>query len=100
MVTNKRKLRHRAMQFAPVVVIIGLIIFFVGSQSWQRSMKSISSDLGGGLERTLTVYDYNGQPIKTYSGKFDVSESENEVYFDLNGKRIIIHGGIVVNEEN
>ena len=35
-----------------------------------------------------------------WSGKFDVSESEQETYFDINGKRIIIQGGIVINEEN
>lgn len=49
----------------------------------------------------VTLYDYNGEEIRHWSGKFDVSESENEVYFDdQNGKRIIIHGGIIVNEEN
>ena len=41
-----------------------------------------------------------GQVIRQYAGKFDVSESENEVYFDIDGKRVIIHGGIVINEEN
>ena len=70
-----------------------------GCQSTQRVIKSMGSDLTGGLERTVTVYDYNGEEIKSWSGKFDVSESENEVYFDLNGKRVIIHGGIIINEE-
>lgn len=71
-----------------------------GCASTQREMKSTLSDLTGGLDRTLTVYDYNGQEIKSWTGKFDVSESENEVYFDLDGKHVIIHGGIVINEEN
>lgn len=55
--------------------------------------------MGGGLERTVTLYDYTGKEIERWTGKFDVSESENEVYFDVDGKRVIIHGGIVVNEE-
>ena len=68
--------------------------------SLEREMKSLRSDLGGGLERTVTLYDYNGVEIRHWSGFFDVSESENEVYFDdQNGKRVIIQGGIVVNEE-
>lgn len=71
-----------------------------GCESMQRGMKSIKSDMNGGLNRTVTVYDYNGEEIKSWSGKFDVSSSENEVYFDVNGKRVIIHGGIVINEEN
>ena len=69
--------------------------------SVDREVKSFSSNWNGGLNRTVTVYDYNGGKIKSWSGKFDVSESENEVYFDdSDGKRVIIHGGIVVNEEN
>ena len=47
------------------------------------------------------MYDYSGNEIRSWTGKFDVSESENEVYFDNeDGKRVIIHGGIVINEEN
>lgn len=82
-----------------IVLIILLSIALLGWCS--RSLKSLSSDIDGGLNRTVTVYDYNGGKIKSWSGKFDVSESENEVYFDdSDGKRVIIHGGIVVNEEN
>lgn len=82
------------------VVIIGTVAL-LGTSTAQRTLKSVSSDFGGGLDRTVTVYDYNGNEIRSWTGKFDVSESENEVYFDdENGKRIIIHGGIVINEEN
>ena len=63
-------------------------------------LNKIFRDWTGGLDRTVTVYDYNEEAIKSWTGHFDVSESESEVYFDLNGKRIIIHGGIVINEEN
>ena len=81
------------------ITILGIIVGIGGCQSWERSMKSLSSDISGGLDRTVTVYDYNGQVIRQYAGKFDVSESENEVYFDIDGKRVIIHGGIVINEQ-
>ena len=57
-------------------------------------------DFGGGLHRTVTVYSNTGEKIKEWNGKFDVSENDNEVYFDLNDKRVIIHGGIVINEED
>ena len=70
-------------------------------QSCQRELKSIGSDLGGGLSRTLTVYDYNGDTLKTYTGKFDIRDNgaDNQVFFDLCGKRIWIQGGIVISEE-
>lgn len=82
------------------VVIVG-VVALLGTSTAQRTLKSVSSDFGGGLDRTVTVYDYNGNEIRSWSGKFDVSESEEEVYFDdEDGKRVIIHGGIVINEEN
>ena len=79
-------------------MLIGVTLF-ASSSSVKRNVKSVTSDLGGGLERTVTLYDYTGKKIERWTGKFDVSESENEVYFDVDGKRVIIHGGIVVNEE-
>lgn len=82
------------------IVIVG-VVALLGTSTAQRTLKSVSSDFGGGLDRTVTVYDYSGNEIRSWSGKFDVSESENEVYFDNeDGKRVIIHGGIVINEEN
>lgn len=82
------------------VISIVMALSMAGCASTSREIKSTVSDLTGGLDRTVTVYDYNGEAIKSWTGHFDVSESENEVYFDLNGKRVIIHGGIVINEEN
>ena len=85
---------------AIVAVIIIVLSMCTGCASWRRSWKSFKSDITNGLERTVTVYDYSGEKIKSWSGKFDVSESETEVYFDNeDGKRVIIHGGIVINEE-
>jgi hypothetical protein len=78
-------------------------LLFTGCESCSRSMKSLRSDVGGGLNRTISVYDYNGQLIKSWTGKFDVAENpnKNQVYFDdQNGKRVIIDGGIIINEEN
>lgn len=81
--------------------ITALVATLTGcTESTQRAMKSISSDWNGGLNRTVTVYDYNGGKLGCWSGKFDVSETSNETYFDVNGKRVIIQGGIIINEEN
>lgn len=77
------------------------IFNMTGCASCSRTLKSFGSDLDGGLDRTVTLYDYNGNVLDSWSGKFDLSSSEEEIYFDdQNGKRVIIHGGIVVAEEN
>lgn len=98
---RKRKNMKKAMIIAVTicVVLLGGVCVF-NTSSTQRQMKSLRSDISGGLERTVTVYDYNGKEIRHWTGKFDVSESESETYFDdEDGKRVVIHGGIVINEE-
>lgn len=81
--------------------VVSLVSFSGCSAKWDREMKSTVSNWTGGLNRIVTVYDYNGQEIKSWTGKFNVIEDDNEVYFDdENGKCVIIQGGIVINEEN
>ena len=86
---------------ALALVAIASLTMISCSESQQRELKSIRSDWTGGLSRTVTVYDYNGQKIKSWSGQFDVKETDrNSVYFDTaDGKRVIISGGIIINEE-
>ena len=74
--------------------------YYSSTASGQRAFKSQESNLGGGIERTVTVYGYNGEEIQSWTGKFDVTESDQETYFDIDGKRVIIQGGIIINEEN
>ncbi len=86
-----------------IVLTLVLSLGFTSCESCSREMKSIKSDIGGELNRTITLYDYNGQVIKSWTGKFDVTENanKNQIYFDdQNGKRVIIDGGIIINEEN
>ena len=86
-----------------ILVVATSIIFLSGctNASFERDMKSWESEVNGGLNRVITVYDYNGDVIKTYEGKIDIetSTSNDKVLFDLNGKRNIIFGGIVTIEE-
>ena len=88
-----------------VSVIVGVVVFFLcmivfNKASVRRGLKSLSSEYNNGINRTITVYDYNGDVIKTWEGKFDVTESKTGIMFDdQKGKRTIITGGIVINEE-
>lgn len=88
-------MRKALMAFVVASAIMGL----TGCESCSRMAKSIDSDFGGGLDRKVTLYDYNGKEIDSWEGKFDVSENDQECAFDKDGKRIIIQGGIIVNEE-
>lgn len=85
-----------------VTILLIIVVLFFNKASVQRDWKTFKSEYTNGIDRTITVYDYNGNVIKTYSGKFDVTESETGIMFDDSetGKRTIIAGGIIINEEN
>ena len=86
-----------------MMLIAVALLFMLTSctESQQRNLKSIQSNWTGGLNRKVEVYDYNGGLIKSWEGRFDVRETDqNSVYFDdADGKRVIISGGIIINEE-
>ncbi len=87
--------RHSIAAAAAVLMACSM----TGCESCSREYKSMQSDLNGGLHRKVTLYDYDGEVLGQWEGKFDVAENDQEVYFDIDGKRVIIQGGIVVNEE-
>lgn len=83
-----------------VALVIGMLIFTFSGASFQRTIKSWRSNYTGGLYRIVSVYDYNGNLLREYGpAMIDISESENETFFDYNGNRIVIHNAIVIVEE-
>lgn len=95
-------LKKRSFVIAILTAIILILSLTLnGCESSSRSLKSAQSDLSGGLNRVITVYDNTGKVIKTYEGKIDIEDGEysGKVLFDLNGKRIIIYNAIVIAEE-
>lgn len=83
-----------------IVLVIGMLIFAFSGANFQRTIKSWKSNYTGGLYRIVSVYDYNGNLLREYGpAMIDISESENETFFDYNGNRIVIHNAIVIVEE-
>ena len=85
-----------------------LISFTSCGEDWDRTVKDFSSNYGGGLHRRVTVYDYNGNVVKTWEGKFDTQMGDTSgvpyIKFDRTDStgrkvRVIIQGGIIINEE-
>lgn len=93
--------RTVAATVAFILAVVGIIatLGLSGCSSCSRMTKSVSSDFSGGMERTVTLYDNAGNKLKSWHGKIDLASNDQEVFFDLNGKRVIIQGGIVVSEE-
>lgn len=94
--------RTVAATVAFILTVVGIIatLGLSGCSSCSRMTKRVSSNMGGGLNRTVTLYDNAGNKLKNWHGKIDLESNDQEVFFDLNGKRVIIQGGIVVSEED
>lgn len=79
-----------------LIITVISIISLTGCASLDRFVTDIKSDVGDGLNRTITVYTANGDIIAEYEGKIDIEESEGGyVKFDLNGKRYIYYNCFV-----
>lgn len=83
-----------------IILVIGLLVLTFNGANFQRAIKSWKSNYTGGLYRIVSVYDYNGNLLREYGpAMIDISESENETFFDYNGNRVVIHNAIVIVEE-
>ena len=75
-----------------VAICAGIVWWSFGTESGKRAYKDQQSNIGGGIQRTVSVYDVNGELIKEYAGKFDI-ETDNESYIlfdDEDGHRHIV----------
>lgn len=87
-------------------LIGGCAAYHTKTESGKRSLKTWQSETTGGIDRTVTVYDINGEEVAKYTGRFDVEESSQEgvvkIKFDCDGKRHIIYAqtGTVLIDEN
>lgn len=66
-----------------------------GCASWNRMVNDIKSDVGNGLNRTITVYTADGKKIAEYKGKIDIESENSYVKFDYKGKRYVYYNCFV-----
>lgn len=92
---NNQKYKKRIVIVLAVIAM--LVYLFVGAScsSCERWGKSCTSNVSGGLERIVTVYDYQGDVIAKHEGKIDVQINQSKVLFDLNGKRYVYYNCLV-----
>ena len=77
---------------AAILLILGLFFgmrwYFQNTASGQRALTDQKSNLGNGLERTVTIYTADGEIIAQYTGKIDIEGNDGGyVLFDYEGKR-------------
>lgn len=88
------------------VIVGGCAAYNTRTESGKRHLKTWESETKGGIDRTVTVYDINGDEVARYQGRFDIEETSQEgvvkIKFDCDGKRHIIYAqtGTVLIDEN
>ena len=102
--TNFGKTLWLAVSIALIIIVFGSMLFYYNATaSGKRAFKSQKSELENGIERVVTVYDMEGDVIKVYDGKFDVTYDDDRILFDdEQGKRHVIYyptGTVTVDEK-
>lgn len=88
---NLKTNKTRIILLAVLVFAIIILSIIFNQASTRRWFRDIQSEFSNGIDRTINVYDMNGDIIKTYDGKFDVEIENQKIKFDdANGKRHII----------
>lgn len=88
--------------FLSVVIVCVAVVGTVclqGCASCSRAAKTFNSNMSGGLDRTVTLYDNTGNVIDSWEGKIDIQYQDGRTLFDLDEQQVTITGGIVVVEE-
>ena len=77
-------------------IVGGFLWYYNNTAAGQRAMVDQKSNLGNGLERTVTIYTANGDVIATYTGMIDIDTNDGGyVKFDFEGKRYIYYNCFV-----
>ena len=92
------KLLEREMSFRKfffTVFIVLSVLTLCGCASLERDCKTIKSDISGGLDRIVVVYDMSGNEMARYEGQIDLATEDGCVQFEYEGKRIVWYNAIV-----
>lgn len=92
---NNQKYKKRIVIVLAVIAMLAYLFVGTSCSSCSRFGKTCTSDVSGGLNRVVNVYDYEGDKIASYEGQIDVQENDTKVLFDLNGKRYVYYNCLV-----
>ena len=88
-------MKRKILIILTMVIFIATLLIGGGCASCERKFKSCESDMSGGLNRIVIVYDMNGNEMARYEGKIDLATEDGCVQFEYKGKRIIWYNAIV-----
>jgi hypothetical protein len=88
--------------FVSILLLIGMFWYYNSTAAGSRALKTQESNFNRGINRTITVYDIEGDIIQQFSGKFDIEYDDDRIMFDdENNLRHIIYyptGTVIIDE--
>jgi hypothetical protein len=89
----------KAITISVVSVILCVLVLLASCNSTRQSIKRIKSNTVG-ISRTITLFDANGKPIKSWETDSTYENAGTGINFlDKNEKFIAINGTFVVEEK-
>ncbi len=88
----------KLLQRASVLLAIAVLLVVPGCTEKQRQDYSHWKSDVIGLSRTVTLYDANGKPMRTWKGRYKVEVQGSSARFIADGKTVIIAGTFVIEE--
>lgn len=89
----------RAITITVVSVIVALLALLASCNSTRQDIKRIKSNTTG-ISRTVTLYDANGKPIKSWQFDSTYDSTGTGINFlDKNEKFIAINGTFIIEEK-
>lgn len=86
-----------ARRLACLFVLLAVIAVSSCTERQRHQISHWKSDLIG-LDRTVTLYDMNGKPIKSWKGRYKVEVNGGIARFIHDGKAVIISGTYIIEE--
>ena len=86
------------LKVVAIVATSAIVLGLGGCASLDRQWKTAESNTYG-LKRKVTLYNDKGEVMREWEGVISLGDDDAQIMFDLDGKRYVIQGGIVVVEE-
>ncbi|MGB9731050.1 MULTISPECIES: hypothetical protein [Calditerrivibrio] len=82
-----------------LIILFTPLILLSCTMEQKKKFKDFEAETIG-LNREITLYSDNGQVIKRWEGRFNITRAGSSLYFiDNNGKSVIINGTYIVQEK-
>lgn len=92
-------MRKRTVVMVFILAALGMALTASGcTKGCQQKVSHVKSSLIG-LDRTITLYAYDGSIIKSWDGRFQVETGGSSARFIYEGRAVYISGTFVIEEK-